>query len=214
MNFPKKVMLGSVLLLSATSVFAETADLRVIGTIAPSACIPVFAGGATVDYGVIPGDSLGNSTATNLAVRQVGYTITCNAPIAISTTWSDGRAGTANPVGGTRFGLGTHSGAPIGSYRLFQSMTVTGDGNPVALISRGPGSTGAWLAANPGANGAAIGTDGNQYSFAPTGTMVPGAYQVYGGSINVIGTIAPTNTLDRTTEITLDGLSTMTVSYL
>ncbi|WP_408980587.1 DUF1120 domain-containing protein [Pseudomonas sp. B21-032] len=52
-------MLGSVLLLSATSVFADNADLRVIGTIAPSACTPVFVGGAVVDYGVIASGNVG-----------------------------------------------------------------------------------------------------------------------------------------------------------
>ncbi|WP_371355678.1 DUF1120 domain-containing protein [Pseudomonas chlororaphis] len=217
MNFPKKVMLGSVLLLGATSVLADTADLRVIGTIAPSACTPVFAGGAVVDYGVIPPATLGRTTETTLASHDVNYTITCNAPIAISTTWTDARLGTAvrldtaTPGNLNDFGLGAHNGVNIGRYWIFNvAANTTADGNPVDLIQQN-NSASAWIHATI----AQAATDGiRQYSYAPVGTLVPGAYTTYAGTLRVNAFITPTQNLDMSTEITLDGLSTMTVNYL
>lgn len=215
MNFSRKVMLGSVLLLGASSVFADTADLRVIGTIAPGACTPVFSGGATVDYGVIPISSLNVSATTQLQDREIGYTITCNAPIPISTTWSDSRAGTAYEPNTNRFGLGTHNGVMIGRYNLYNVRTgVTGDGQTVDVIQKNDAGS-AWVAPAGGITSAQISSDGvRQFSYAPVGTLVPGAYQTYVGAIRVIPVIAPTDTLNLTTEVTLDGLSTMTVNYL
>ena len=216
MNFSKKVMLGSVLLLSATSVLANTADLRVIGTIAPSACTPVFNGGATVDYGIIPNTSLSSTEQTTLAPKDIGYTITCNGPLPVYTSWSDGRSGTAVPGGvdvRNNFGLGTHDGVNIGRYTVSNITTgSTGDGNPVAVIQRNS-STSAWIAPSP--NGGEVTANGSRhYSFAPVGTLVPGAYTVFVGSLRVTPTIAATNTLDMSEEVVLDGLSTMTVNYL
>jgi hypothetical protein len=211
MNFPKKMMLGSVLLLGATSVLANTADLRVIGTIAPSACTPVFAGGAVVDYGVIPPATLGQTTGTTLAAHDVGYTITCNAPIAISTTWSDARAGTADLPGLNSFGLGAHNGVNIGRYSLTNiAAGTTGDGNPVSLIQRNTAGSG-WVQPTNGF----ISNDGiREYSYAAVSSLVPGAYSVYSGTIRVTAYITPTQNLDMSTTVTLDGLSTMTVNYI
>ncbi|PMY30932.1 hypothetical protein C1Y35_30880 [Pseudomonas sp. GW456-L14] len=214
MNFPKKVMLGSVLLLGATSVLADNADLRVIGTIAPSACTPVFTGGATVNYGAIPPASLGQTTETTLAARDVAYTITCNAPLVISTTWRDARAGTATTGAAPAinyFGLGQHDGTNIGRYQIANVVAgTTADGNAVDVIQKNT-ATGPWILSNLGT----VANDGiRQYSYAPVGTLVPGAYSTYAGTIRVTSVITPTQNLNMNTEVTLDGLSTMTVNYL
>lgn len=220
MNFPKKTLLGSLLLFSATSAFAvDTADLRVIGTIAPTACTPTFAGGGVVDYGNIPTASLSRTDATLLATHTISYTITCDAPIAIGTSWSDGRSGSASianlPVGfsaASAFGLGKQGSADIGRYVMeHASGSVTGDGVPVSLIIQNNGAAWATSPINYILNGSGV---DRVYSYAPTGTLVPGAYTTVAGTINVSATIAPTSTLDLTNSITLDGLSTMTVRYL
>ncbi|WP_273828370.1 DUF1120 domain-containing protein [Pseudomonas sp. SBT1-2] len=214
MNFPKKMMLGSVLLLGASSVFANTADLRVIGSIAPSACTPVFAGGAVVDYGVIPNTSLNPTASTTLAPRTINYSITCNGPLPISTSWSDTRSGTAIPgalAAINYFGLGTHSGDNIGNYMIENIVAgTTADGNPVTVVQRNS-NTETWFLATT----ATVANNGiRQYSYAPVGTLVPGAFSTYAGALRVTATIAPTQSLDMSTEVTLDGLSTMTVHYL
>jgi hypothetical protein len=211
MNFPKRLMLGSVLLLGATSVLADTVDLRVIGTIAPGACTPVISGGATIDYGLIPISTLNNAAATTLASHDVGYTISCNAPIPIFTTWSDARAGSVTSPNLRSFGLGTHGGN-IGYYNISYVVSgTTGDGNPITLISKQTAG-GNWL---PGATIVTAFTDTvHQTSFAPLSSLVPGAYSVYAGTLRVTATINPTGTFDTTTDVALDGLSTMTINYI
>ncbi|MBC3209341.1 DUF1120 domain-containing protein [Pseudomonas sp. SWRI111] len=213
MSFSKKFLLGSLLAVSATSAFAvETADLRVIGTIAPGACTPVFAGGATVDYGVIPLASLSQTADTALGSRDVNYTISCNAPIAISATWSDARAASVTNPNAARYGLGTHNGTNIGRYGVSYVVAgTTADGNPITLIQRA-NPTAAWTA---GVN--TIGTSPNgllAVSFAKVGEVVPSAFSTYAGTIRVTTLIDPIQNLDTTTDVALDGLSTMTVNYL
>lgn len=210
MNFPKKALLGSLLALSATSAFAvDTADLRVIGTIAPTACTPTFAGGATVDYGLIPSASLSRTDATNVGVKTINYAISCDAPISIGTSWVDGRTATTYRAG--FFGLGEHAGAPIGYYVLQQvSANVTADGNAVSLIQRNTPAS-AWVLSTTAAQET---TGVRIYSYAPTGTIVPGAYSNYAGTMSVTAYVAPTSTLDMSRSIALDGLATMVVRYL
>lgn len=213
MSFSKKALLGSLLALSTTSVFAvDSADLRVIGTIAPGACTPTFTGGGTIDYGVITIASLSQTAETALSPRSIGYTITCNAPIPISLTWGDSRGGSVTAPSAARFGLGTHSGANIGRYTIQSIVAGTlGDGAAVALLQRANPTT-AW---SPGSNTIFNANDGLlATSFAEIGERVPNAYSTYTGTLSVITTINPLQGLDTTTEITLDGLSTMTVNYL
>ncbi|AUG03313.1 DUF1120 domain-containing protein [Pseudomonas sp. 09C 129] len=211
MSFPKKTLLGSLLLLSATSAFAvDTADLRVIGTIAPTACTPTFAGGGTINYGLIPGASLSATAETALAVRTISYTITCNAPIRIGMSWTDSRRDST--VRAPYNGLGKHMGANIGFFLMTPVPAgTTADGASVDLISR-TNDTAAWVLASAISP---IVPDGvRTHSYAPKGTLVPGAYSNYAGTINVLSVIAPTSTLDMTRSVTLDGLTTMIVRYL
>ncbi|MDI3270808.1 DUF1120 domain-containing protein [Pseudomonas sp. AL03] len=213
MNFPKKALLGSLLALSATSAFAvDTADLRVIGTIAPTACTPTFAGGGVVDYGNIPTASLSASVATPLAAKDITYVIHCDAPISIGTSWGDSRAGSSISGGGFAFGLGTQGVAKIGRYGVtHMTGLTTGDGTTVDIIFKQ--GNGPWTLGNAG--GSPVASDGTVIqSYAPVGTLIPGAYTDIAGTLRVGATIAPTSTLDLSTAITLDGLSTMTVRYL
>ncbi|WP_324727944.1 DUF1120 domain-containing protein [Pseudomonas chlororaphis] len=219
MNFHKKTLLGSLLLLSATSAFAvDTADLRVIGTIVPTACTPTFSGGGVVDYGIIPTASLSSTDVTQLETRTISYTIVCDAPISIGTSWSDGRQGTANNDSLTQgrsalhtFGLGQQGAANIGRYTLSTPTgAATGDGASVDSIERN--GVGAWTLSSRGF--ITNSTYDRTFSFAPSGTLVPGAYTTFSGVVNVEAAISPTSTLDLTRSVVLDGLSTMTVRYL
>lgn len=213
MNFPRKALLGSLLLMSASSAFAvDTADLTIIGTIAPAACTPTFAGGGVIDYGLVPSSSLSAAAETLLAERTISYAIHCDAPVSIATSWTDGRSGSAIVANNTTFGLGLQGANRIGRYTLGQvAADSTGDGAPVHLIFR-DNVDGGWLGA--GAISPQLNTGTRMQSYAPTGTVVPGAYSDFGGTIHVSPAIAATNTLDLTTAITIDGLSTMTVRYL
>ncbi|MDI3270806.1 DUF1120 domain-containing protein [Pseudomonas sp. AL03] len=212
MNSPKKALLGSLLALSATSAFAvDTADLRVIGTIAPTACTPTFGSGATVDYGNIPTASLSATNLTLLAAHTIAYTISCDAPISIATSWSDNRAGTAYLGAVDAFGLGLQDAAKIGYYRITQIVGgATADGAPVDIIQKNNAASAWVLSTDPRQTNDGV----RMYSYAPTGTLVPGSYTNFSGVLSVVARIAPTSTLDLSSSITLDGLSTISVRYL
>lgn len=219
MNFPKKALLGSLLLISATSAFAvDTAPLTVIGTIAPTACTPTFAGGGVVDYGLIPTASLSTTANTTLPSRPISYTIHCDAPISIGTGWADNRSGSAidDPSynGYQSFGLGKQGTANIGAYTVSQDAAgATGDGTAVDLVYRDNAANG-WTAVPATGVRMYNGLLPRVVAYAPAGTVAPGAYSDFAATLTVIATVAPTSTLDLTTSVTLDGLSTMTVNYL
>ncbi|WP_073523168.1 DUF1120 domain-containing protein [Pseudomonas fluorescens] len=212
MSFSKKVLLGSLLALCTTSVFAvDSADLRVIGTIAPAACTPTFAGGGTVDYGLISTSSLNAATATPLAKKTIDYNITCDAPISISTAFTDSRAGTAFIPGPASFGLGMQGAATIGRYTVAHVVgSATGDGNAVVILQQN-NPTRPWAATVTGD----VYHDGlRTYSYGSAASPdTPGTYTTVTGTLAVTATIAPTDTLNLSETITLDGLSTMTVRY-
>lgn len=217
MSFSKKVLLGSLLALSVTSAFAaDTADLRVIGTIAPTACTPTFAGGGVIDYGNIPTSSLDPAATTTLAARSINYSVQCDAPVAIATSWTDGRSGTAYPTAAVpaqrSFGLGTHAGANIGLYTIRHGLGgALGDGQPVDVIAQRVGDA-VWAAGNPVSQ---VTNDSTfLYSFSAPGTLEPVAHSVFSGTMVVTTRIAPTSTLDLSSSVVLDGLSTMTIRYL
>ncbi len=211
MVFPKKVLLGSLLMIGASSAFADTAELSVIGSIVPAACVPTFAGGGEVDYGTILAASLDPDVVTTLERKNFSYSVLCDAPISIGTSWTDDRSGTASVTSSAAYGLGLQGTAPIGFYEVIHvAADATGDGAPVSLIFSNRG--GAWAATDPRSS---TWPSGNLiHSYAPTGTLVPGTYTEVSGTLQVIAHIAPTSTLDMSTAVTLDGLSTMTVRYL
>lgn len=216
MVFARKLLTSTALLLCTTSAFAvDTANLSVIGTIAPTACTATFAGRGVVDYGLIPTASLSATAETVLAEKTIGYSIACDAPISIGVSFIDNRASSVGVLPGwpyyNSYGLGIHNGTFIGAYSIVQDRTLaTGDGAVVDMIQRNnPGE--AWHS-NPVS--ATEGSGVRIQSFAPTGTLVPGTYSVVTGGLKVIAAIAATGRLDLSSSVTLDGLATMTVRYL
>lgn len=215
MRFPTKALLVSLILASASNAFAaSTAELKVIGTVIPGSCTPVFAGGGTVDYGKISAGNLSATAVSILQPRQIAYTITCDAPIVIATSWVDNRLSSAyNPVESV-FGLGTQGAAKIGRYRMKVTPAETlADGAAVDTITT-DGAGGVWTSSAAVGNIITQGSRDRIFSFAAPGTLVPAAYTTYAGAISVLAQIAPTDTLDMTAPVVLDGLSTMEVRYL
>ncbi|MDR6165561.1 DUF1120 domain-containing protein [Pseudomonas fluorescens] len=211
--FKSKALLTMLMLASASPVFAAaTADLRITGTVTPAACTPVFANGGVLDFGNIAAGSLKSTDYTSLPPREITYTITCNAPIAIATTWVDNRADSVGPdfVPNHDFGLGKQGAANIGAYTMAHIGSQTSaDGSTVDLIIANTGSS-VW-ANNSSGNMQVM--RNTMVSYAPTGTLIPGAYTTYSGALTVPVVLSPMNTLDVTTQIDLDGLATMEVVY-
>lgn len=217
MDLTEKTLFGSFFLLSTTFAFAvDTANLRVIGSIAPAACTPTFAGGGTIDYGHILTASLSPTAVTTLASKSINYTIGCDAPVVIATSWSDARTSSAMANGNIpiqlAFGLGKQGVASIGSYSISPDNTATADGDLVDLIGRD--NNGAWGHVTSTPIHASNQSYNRVHAYAPAGTLVPGAFKNFAGTISVFPYIAPTSTLDLTNSIALDGLASMVIRYL
>lgn len=211
----KTIALGTLLSVTAGSAFASTADFRIIGTFVPGSCLPTFASAGVVDYGNIASGDLDLVAATPLGTRSIAYTISCDAPIEIATTLIDNRTGSASTVATTHYGLGSKGTVNTGFYTVAQlpGSASAGDASGIAavdLIER-DGTTGAWSAVTSGVQ---AGDGSRQQAYAPTGTLIPGAFQEYAGTLQISASIAQADSLDLASEIVLDGLATFEVRYL
>lgn len=210
----RKALLATLIMASASNVFAaDTADLTVTGVIKPVACTPSFVGGGNVDFGNISPTKLSSTSHTKLGLRSVNYTITCDAPIAMATRFVDARAGTGWTTGADKlsFGLGKSGKGWIGGYILQQKNNdLLVDGKAASIIHSG--DKGASWVADGDVNHVIDGS--TLVSFAPSGTLIPGAYKTVAGKLQLETMIAPTSQLDLSSDIRLDGLATMEVVYL
>ncbi|MDP9909148.1 hypothetical protein J2W27_001250 [Variovorax boronicumulans] len=195
---------------------AESAELRIAGTITPTACTPVFTGGGVVDYGKIPAKSLNPTTQTNLPEKSIQLSMTCDAPVLFGFKTIDERAGTAvaslqTGVGEpeTKFGLGTSDGQKIGAYSM-QIVSATADGKPaVTLFSKNGGTY--WGPLN---TGGLMADGGRLIAFVTNGGTVPNAHKSATTDIRVTTVIDKSSNLPLTHAIPLDGLSTFELVYL
>lgn len=165
------VAAGAIMMAGASSAFAQSAVLKVTGTITPPACTPSFAGGDTVDFGNVTAGGDYNDIGT----KQTTLQISCTAPRYIAFKVRDDRNGTqvgmgqdiiprlagalfpdwAGASGGIMawndqvFGLGkTTAGKAIGAYSLrIGKPSVSGGSNglngvvPVPVAARSVADT-------------------------------------------------------------------------
>lgn len=210
---------------------ADNAEIKITGKIGAPTC-DVSLGSAGIDFGRIAVSSLSKTTDTYLPVKTLagGVKVTCGANTSISLTFKDNRASSA---GGNTTDLNstTHSGIvgymdayggaglgfdsanhKIGGY-LPIATSPTIDGVASAFVSK---STYATLSDNGAsakvveslANGVALAPD---YTFGFTNDV---AGKVFAFDYKVAAAIAPTNNLDMTKPITLDGSIAVQVNYL
>lgn len=217
MNTFNKALLGALVMSATASAFAgNTADLTVTGVIAPVACTPSFVGGGTVDYGKISARELDPTKDTVLAEKHMSYVISCDAPVAMATRWTDARAATkGGSTYGFDFGLGEAAGKKIGAFKLSEdNYSLKADGSAASLmVSKDGGKT--W--ADKGVN-RDFKTPGSQQLAAYSSYFLPGKtpkpFKTVSGTVNITALIAPSANLDLSEEIKLDGLATMEVVYL
>ncbi|WP_277591583.1 DUF1120 domain-containing protein [Pseudomonas chlororaphis] len=209
------VGLLSAAALSSVNAYAAKAELKVIGTITPAACVPNFAGGATIDYGNIPAGTLNKTSKTDLPLRSTTITITCDAPTTFYLKPADERAATVATgvlppaaTATTVFGLGAApGGANIGAYAISLTGGVADTGTTSRTQSTNGGAS--WAVWNGRLSNA-----GNQLiGFTNGTTALPAPHTTITADITVVPSIAPADTLPLTNDITLDGLSTIEVVY-
>ncbi|MDZ4355437.1 MAG: DUF1120 domain-containing protein [Variovorax sp.] len=207
----------AAVMLAPVHASAESAELRITGTIVPAACTPAFAGGGVVDYGTISARSLNPVGQTMLPDKSIQLTVTCEAPGLFAVKVVDERAGTAitsltTIIGydaNMKFGLGAAGGKNIGAYSMEITKATPDQGTTRQLVSLDGGAT--WLVFAGGMTG----DGGKLVAFADNaGATVPGAHISITADIRVVTALDRTSNLPLTQKIPLDGLSTFELVYL
>lgn len=228
-TFKQTACMLAILATSTTVMAADNLDVKVIGTIAPAACVPTVSGGGTLDYGNLRPETLKQDEFTVLDEKQIDFTITCDAPAKVAIAATSGRGASAvkqdgslaemssgHPLfGGTNaaaVGLGLHGEKGIGGYGLrLAADTVRADGKPVDSI-QSHGNTTTWTKTE---YGSLFNTTSQRYnSWAASGTLEPVAFTTLTGKLGAHAYINKASELDLTKPVQLDGLSTLQLIYL
>lgn len=231
MNAVKKTACAlAVLATTSTAVMAESIDVKVIGTITPTACKPTLTGGGTIDYGTINPNTLKKDQFTILAEKQIDFAITCDAPAKVAIAAKSGRGESALNENGTlsvlskdgyalfgqsnigAAGLGLDGNKGVGGYGLrLQAGTMQADGKNVDSI-QSKGNTTSWAKTEVGS---LFNNTAQRYSsWAAAGTLTPIAFTTLSGKLGAQAYINKASELDLTKPVKLDGLTTLELVYL
>lgn len=232
MNAFKKAACSLAVLVTSAAVMAESIDVKVIGTITPTACKPTLTGGGTIDYGTISPASLKKDAFNQLDKKQLEFAITCDAPAKVAITAINGRPNTAAGTTETGnfsgeapegvntevdkyvIGLGLDGNKKIGGF-TFSISDAQADGKAVDGIQQWEqwgGNTVDWI--NQGNNYGPLTSSASRITWANKGTTNPIAFTTLAGKLNVQAYINKASELDLTKPVKLDGLSTLELIYL
>lgn len=223
----KKLVLLPLALAFATNaaVAANSVDLRVTGTITPSACDISLAGGSDFNLGTISANEL-SATATKTLPAVGGKTlnITCSGATQVAFKAIDNRA-SSRPSGITinassAFGLGMDgANNPIGYYNLavVQSTMVVNGVSGKYKVSDDEGAS--WFSF---ADSAPVNISASDMSprigtidlATASVTSQPVPITSASTELQVTSFIQPESALDTSAEITLDGSATIELVYL
>lgn len=220
----KKVILATAIALCTTSAFAaDTAVLKVKGTLTNAACTAELGNGGIFDYGTI---RLGELSATEnnvIGEKELPISINCSSPTKVGFSIADNRsesnarlpvdAGSKTGVTAAYFTYGvgkTAGGVNIGNYVMWMK-DVTANGETVDGIVHNLDWTdqSKWvLSVTPRSDAFSI------TSFAAPGTTIPLAITsvTFNMATNLV--IHDTATLAITDDTPLDGQNTLTLVYL
>ncbi|WP_432239110.1 DUF1120 domain-containing protein [Herbaspirillum robiniae] len=211
---------ASLLASSAVNAAGPTTELKVAGTIKPSACVPSFSGSNVIDYGTIASASLNQSSPTKMMEKTVPFSITCDSSMRFFIRSVDNRnssvvsglVASLYPIYGENVarGLGSISGKKIGVYSLRLLAPFTADGKAASIIGSNGG--GNWQEIS---GGAAMTTDDSwRHSFSTPGMTAPTAFKTISGVLAVHVVIDKAANLPLNQEVPLDGSSTIEITYL
>ena len=210
MNTLLKTVASTLLIACAPAAFAaSTVDLTVTGLITPNSCTPQLSGGGQVDYGKISAKDLSATGTTLLPTQTLQMSVTCTAPILIGLKAIDNRAGSSISTDGS-MGLGLINGdQKLGKYSLYLREPIA-DERPLQAIAATEGGTTSWSSqafwsSQYLSSVAVISGDPNP---------VPTPVQNLTVGLEVMVSIAATDSLDLSNEVPLDGSATLEVKYL
>ena len=188
------------------AIAASSVDLKVQGSITPSACIHTLSQDGAVDYGKLPAKDLNVDRITVLAPVTLKLNIECEAPALFTLNARDNRLGSSYLPLPNSYGLGLVNGdQQLGRYGV-KVLNPVADSPVYPLISLDYGSS--WIV-NP--SGSYLQHDAlNAFGDSPT----PKALQNVAVDLLVSTSIAPSKTLNLTGEVPLDGSATVELRYL
>lgn len=182
---------------------------------APAACEPVLSNGGVVDFGTLSKKDLNADKDTRLPPKSLTLMVGCDAPASFALIMHDNRSGSAMLNDENFYGLGKDSrGNNVGLYSLnVDPADANADG--FARLYRTDSSTAGTAWSTGSANPIAIGK--SRY-LAFTDNAGSGAgpvlIQNLSTTVTVDAVIAPTNSLDLSSAIDLDGAGTIEIIYL
>ncbi|WP_455827205.1 DUF1120 domain-containing protein [Pseudomonas graminis] len=204
------IAVASALLITGTApaFAASTVDLTVQGTITPNACIPILSSGGVIEHGKMSAKDLFTDKITPLPKVTLEMTVTCDASVIFALKATDNRSGSGHASG---FGLGFINGTQkLGSYTLTLGTPGSppqADGETVQAIgSFDNGAT--WERWNNFETGTYLSVATLADPSTPRATRQLITPVAYSGYIN------PTDGLDLSNEVAIDGSATIEVMYL
>lgn len=218
----KKVLFLSVLALTVNSAMAaETAVLKVAGTLTNAACTPTLSNGGVVDYGTLHLGELSATSANTLPIKTIDLTINCTSATKVAWDGMDNQASSRPspgvPISGSTradiltFGMGkTDGGVNIGNYLIMIDTAPVYDGISGLLITHNTDWGNTW-----NTSGNAQRNDGySWYTAAQTGTTEPVAFKTATFALTIRGAIQDTTTLAVADDTAINGQATFTLHYL
>lgn len=192
---------------------ASSADISVVGTIAPAAC-DISIASRNVELGSIKPNQLVVDAVSEQGYKISPFGVNCGAATQFALQAIDANAGTAYDTSPTSFGLGmSPNDEKIGHFTLrFQADSLSGAPDLVGLVSR-DGRTWSRAPTGPG-EGPALYSDGQYLAFGEAGSNVVKSMNRFGGTLEVRTFIAPSNELTLGSGLTIAGAATIQVFYL
>ena len=197
---------ASVMLLTcATTYAASTVDLAVKGLIIPSACTPSLSSGGIIDHGKISAKDLRPDNPTLIGTHTMTVAVLCDGAIPFALNSIDNRADSS--MMREIYGLGFINGTQkLGWFQLTLQNAVADGVQMKTIASTDGGNT--WYDEKSWEPGVYM-------SVADTaGGTQPTPVKELVAQMTVDTTIARTDSLDLSNEVTLDGSATLEVKYL
>lgn len=181
---------------------------------APVACTPLLSSDV-VDYGTLSAKSLNATSETALPAKSLLFSINCDAPARFALVMHDNRDGTATGgIDGTAYGLNLDASRnKIGRYYLtLDPADFTADTLPQLYRTDSTTSGAAWSTSS----GRQISMAANSYlGFTDSSgdTSGPVAIKNLSGTLRIRTYLAPTQELDLSNVVTIDGAGTIEIIY-
>jgi len=190
-------------------------ELQLRTRFAPAACELGLSNGGVVDFGRIAKSQLNAQQSTRLPGKALMLNVDCDAPALFALRMVDNREGSATVNSEIYYGLGVDPSANrIGLYAL-QLDPADASADSVPKLYRTDSTTGgvAWSTSN--ASPIAMGANSYLGFTHLAGSQAgPVAIAHLSSRVTVEAVIAPTSTLDLSSEVQLDGSGTLEIIYL